>query len=184
MRERINRLARGIIDRKSPQVTVEPKQVEESVPVSPKTRGELLVASSNHLYIKGLAYSGNPRVTIVNSAFGGLRNRIVYEVNSQYCEHGEMIKGSFYLVTNGGEKEIPYSLRVQGGASGELIDGLKTAQDFGRLAKKDLDLALQLFEYQDFIQAPFLKDPACRSIYDGLKAVPEGEICWKSFWWL
>ena len=172
MRERINRLARGIIDSESPQVTVEPKQVEESVPVSPKTRGELLVASSNHLYIKGLAYSGNPRVTIVNSAFGGLRNRIVYEVNSQYCEHGEMIKGSFYLVTNGGEKEIPYSLRVQGGASGELIDGLKTAQDFGRLAKKDLDLALQLFEYQDFIQAPFLKDPACRSIYDGLKGRP------------
>ena len=114
MRERINRLARGIIDSESPQVTVEPKQVEESVPVSPKTRGELLVASSNHLYIKGLAYSSNPRVTIVNSAFGGLRNRIVYEVNSQYCEHGEMIKGSFYLVTNGGEKEIPYSLRVQG----------------------------------------------------------------------
>ena len=39
MRERINRLARGIIDSESPQVTVEPKQVEESVPVSPKVRG-------------------------------------------------------------------------------------------------------------------------------------------------
>ena len=39
MRERINRLARGIIDSESPQVTVEPKQVEESVPVSPKAQG-------------------------------------------------------------------------------------------------------------------------------------------------
>ena len=82
MRERINRLARGIIDSESPQVTVEPKQVEESVPVSPKVRGELLVASSNHLYIKGLAYSSNPRVTIVNSA-----------VNQRECRNTSL--GSF-----------------------------------------------------------------------------------------
>ena len=107
MRERINRLARGIVDSESPQVVVTPAQVEESVPVSSKNRGELLVASSNNLYIKGLVYSSNPRVAVVNNAFGGLRNRIAYEVNSQYCKHGETIKGSFYLDTKCGEKEIP-----------------------------------------------------------------------------
>lgn len=172
MRERINRLARGIIDSEAPQVVITPEQVEEQVPASAKTRGELMVTSSNNLYIKGLVYSSNPRVTISNNAFGGLRNRIVFEINSQYLKHGETIKGSFYLVTNGGEKEIPYSLRVQSGVSGSALERLKTAEDYARLAKKDLDLALQLFEYQDFIQAPFMEDGLCRTIYDGLKGRP------------
>ena len=86
MRERINRLARGIIDSEAPQVVITPEQVEEQVPASAKTRGELMVTSSNNLYIKGLVYSSNPRVTISNNAFGGLRNRIVFEINSQYLK--------------------------------------------------------------------------------------------------
>ena len=57
MRERINRLARGIIDSEAPQVVITPEQVEEQVPASAKTRGELMVTSSNNLYIKGLVYS-------------------------------------------------------------------------------------------------------------------------------
>ena len=61
---------------------------------------------------------------------------------------------------------------VQSGVSGSALERLKTAEDYARLAKKDLDLALQLFEYQDFIQAPFMEDGLCRTIYDGLKGRP------------
>ena len=106
---------------------------------------------------------------MVNSAFGGLRNRIIYEVNVGFSEHGDEIKGSFYLVTNGGEREIPYSLRVQAGDAGEVLGNLKTPRDFAVLAKKDLEKALRMFEYQDFTEAPFMQDSRVRTIYDGLK---------------
>ena len=172
MRERINRLAKGIIDSEVPKLVITPAAVEGSVPSGTTARGEIMVTSGNGLHIKGLVYSGNPRVTVANSAFGGLRNRIVYEVNSKYCEHGEEIKGSFYLVTNGGEKEIPYSLRIQAGSAGETLDALAAPDDFGKLAKRDLDRALQLFEYQDFVEAPFMQDARCRTLYDGLKGRP------------
>lgn len=172
MRERINRLAKGIIDSEVPKLVITPSAVEGSVPAGTTARGELMVISGNGLHIKGLIYSGNPRVTVANNAFGGLRNRIVYEVNSKYCEHGEVIKGSFYLVTNGGEKEIPYSLRIQAGSAGETLESLKTPDDFGRLAKRDLEKALQLFEYQDFVETPFMQDARCRTLYDGLRGRP------------
>ena len=172
MRERINRLAKGIIDSEVPKLVINPSSLEGSVPAGTTARGELMVVSGNGLHIKGLIYSGNPRVTVANNAFGGLRNRIVYEVNSKYCEHGEVIKGSFYLVTNGGEKEIPYSLRIQAGSAGETLESLKTPDDFGRLAKRDLEQALQLFEYQDFVEAPFMQDARCRTLYDGLRGRP------------
>ena len=169
MRERINRLARGIIDNGSPELVLAPERVEASVPAGEVIRGEILVSSGNNLHIKGLVYSSHERVRVVNSAFGGLRNRIIYEVNVGFSEHGDEIKGSFYLVTNGGEREIPYSLRVQAGDSGEVLGNLKTPRDFGLLAKKDLEKALRMFEYQDFTEAPFMQDSRVRTIYDGLK---------------
>ena len=127
------------------------------------------LSSGNNLHIKGLVYSSHERVRVVNNAFGGLRNRIIYEVNVGFSEHGDEIKGSFYLVTNGGEREIPYSLRIQTGTGGEELASLKTARDFANLARKNIELALRLFEYQDFIQAPFMQEPEARSIYEGLR---------------
>ena len=169
MRERINRLARGIIDSAMPELVLTPDKVEASVLAGEVIRGEILVSSGNNLHIKGLVYSSHERVRVVNNAFGGLRNRIIYEVNSSFCEHGDEFKGSFYLVTNGGEREIPYSLRVQAGESGESLSNLKTPRDFALLAKKDLEKALRMFEYQDFTEAPFMQDARVRAIYDGLK---------------
>lgn len=55
---------------------------------------------------------------------------------------------------------------------GEILDSLATPDDFGRLAKRDLEQALQLFEYQDFVEAPFMQDARCRTLYDGLRGRP------------
>lgn len=169
MRERINRLARGMIDSGIPELVLAPKQLETVVPAGEVIRGEIVISSANNLHIKGLIYSSHERVQVVSNAFGGLHNRIIYEVNSRYTEHGDVIEGSFYLVTNGGEREIPYSLRVQAGVTGDVYGTLLTPRDFGMLAKKDLETALRMFEYQDFTDAPFMKDARIRTIYEGLK---------------
>ena len=169
MRERINRLARGIVDGGVPGLMIKPKRLEGSFGAGQTAKGEFLVQSTNDLYIKGLVYSSNERVRAVNDAFGGLRSHIIYEVDTRYMEDGDEIKGSFYLVTNGGEREIPYSLRIQTGTGGEELASLKTARDFANLARKNTEQALRLFEYQDFIQAPFMQDMEARTIYEGLR---------------
>ena len=60
-------------------------------------------------------------------------------------------------------------MRVQAGDPGEVLGNLKTPRDFAVLAKKDLEKALRMFEYQDFTEAPFMQDSRVRTIYDGLK---------------
>lgn len=170
MRERINRLAKGIIDIDTPILVLQPQAINEPVRAGEKVRRELYVTSENAVHIKGLAYSSNARVMVIGGAFGGLRNHIGYEVNSTYLEYGDMIEGSFYLVTNGGEREIPYSFRVESGDSGRILEELKTPGDFAAMAEEDYDLALRLFEYQDFaLAAPFMQDMHIRSLYDGIK---------------
>ncbi len=169
MRERINRLAKGIIDMDVPVLTVQPSVIEEELKVGERRRGDLVVSSENGIHGKGLVYSSNYRVKVLNSSFGGTRCYISYEVNGKYLEYGDGIEGSFYLVTNGGEKEIPYSFRLEAGNSGKILSQLKEAKDFGSLARRDYDLALRLFEFRDFTDAPFMQDMGIRAVYDGLR---------------
>ena len=170
MRERINRLAKGMIDAEIPILVLQPARIDEPVRAGEKVRRELYVTSENAVHIKGLVYSSNSRVVLAANTFGGLRNHIGYEVNSTTLEYGDVIEGSFQLVTNAGEREIPYAFRVDAGESGRILDELKTPGDFAALAEDDYELALRLFEYQDFAQAvPFMQDMHIRSLYDGIK---------------
>ena len=147
----------------------EPAKVEETLGSDTVYKRELYLASENNLYIKGLAYSSHSRVRILKSAFGGLRNHIVYEVDTSWCENGDLIRGNFTLVTNSGELEVPFLFRVEMIESVRVLSTLKTMEDFVELAKRDMDLALRLMEYRDFTEAPFFKDLKIRTIYEGLK---------------
>ena len=103
------------------------------------------------------------RLTVV------LNGCIAYEVDTRYLGNGDRIEGAFYLVTNSGEKEIPYTFTAETGISSQILEQLKTAEDFARVAKEDKNLAMRLFEYQDFVSAPFMQDIRVRAVYDGLK---------------
>ena len=168
MRERINRLAKGIIEMEEPVLTIQPSVIDEEIRAGEKIRQELLANSDNGIHAKGLVYSSNPRVKVLNSSFGGTRSHIGYEVDGKYLEYGDTIEGAFYLVTNGGEKEVPYSFRVETGNSGKILSQLKEPRDFAALARRDYDLALRLFEFRDFTEAPFMQDIHIRAVYDGL----------------
>ena len=169
MREKINRLAKGIVDTEIPQLTIVPEQIDETVSAGEISRKELYISEAHGLHIKGLVYSTNVRVQVDTSSFGGSRNRITYEVDGTHLDSEDVIEGAFFLVTNGGEGQITYCFRVDRGVSGRIICQLQTAADFGELAGKDMDTALRLFEYQDFIDAPFMQDRHIRALYDGLK---------------
>ena len=169
MRERINRLAKGIIDNVTARLKIEPAQIEGNIRSGEKIRGELYIANEESLHIKGLVYSFNTRVKILSDTFGGIRNRIGYEVDGSYLSQGDKIAGTILLVTNGGEYEIPYCFQVDLGVSGQSLDGLKDKDDFRAIAKDDMEQALQLFEYQDFVNAPFMQDIHTRAVYDGIK---------------
>lgn len=169
MRERINRLAKGILDTELPRVAAAPVSIDDAVRPHATVKKEFYVGSLNGLNVKGLVYSSNARVKVPVNAFGGLRNHIAYEVDTMCMPGGASIEGHFDLVTNAGEYRIPYVFHVETAASGQVIGTLLTAQDFAKLAAKDNDLAIRLLEYQDFVDAPFMQDLRTRAIYDTLK---------------
>ncbi len=168
MRERINRLAKGIIDREAPELVIQPESVHAEIGTVGVEKGELYITSRNGLHIKGLAYSSDPRVRIVTGSFGGLRVHVLYEIECGYLDCGDAIEGSFYLVTNSGEREVPYSFSVSAGVSGRTLRRLLEPRDFAALAKRDYETAVRLFELREFADVPFMQDIHTRTLYDGL----------------
>lgn len=171
MRERINRLAMGIVDTAKPNAVWEPDAIEETIRTNTTVKRELLIGTEGGGSIKGLVYSTSDRVRVFadHTSFGGVRNRISYEVDTSFMEAGDEIDGMFHLVTSCGEIEIPYVFYVDLAASGSVLSGLKTPKDFARLAGNDGDTALRLLDYPDFLEAPFMQDPHVRAVYEGLK---------------
>lgn len=171
MKEKINRLAKGIIDSDKPKMSWMPDNIDETLRMNTVVQKNLWIGSDNGLSVKGFVYSSNLRVRIPgdNNSFGGLRCRISYEVDATFLTAGDTISGSFYLVTNCGEKEIPYQFHVDVADAGKVLGDLKTAEDFLHVAEEDIETALRLLEYPDFIEVPFMQDLHVRALYDGLK---------------
>lgn len=171
MKERINRLAKGIIDSEQPKMSWMPDNIDETLRMNTVVQKNLWVGSENGLSVKGFVYSSNRRVRIPgdNNSFGGLKCRISYEVDTTFLTAGDEISGSFYLVTNCGEKEIPYKYHVDVADAGKVLGELKTAEDFLHIAEDDMETALRLLESSDFTEVPFMQDLHVRALYDGLK---------------
>ncbi len=169
MKERINRLARGMLDMDIPQISGLPEKIVETVLAGKTETREFFISSANNLHLKGLVYTNHTRVNVENAAFGGLRNRISYQVDASFLENGDVISGAFELVTNGGETTLPFIFTVKVGVSRQTLAGLKQAGDFAAMAKEEPEMALRLFNYQDFAETPFMQDIHIRAIYDGLK---------------
>ena len=165
MRERINRLARGVLNSEVPVLSVRPENLRLSV-----RRGEMLSAefhadSENGIQLKGLAYSDDIRVRVLTESFGGVRNRIRLTADARYLEVGDEIAGRILLVTDGGEKKIEYCFTVTDGQGTELLERLKSTEDFAKVAKTDREAALRIFAYREFRSAPFLRDAERSALY-------------------
>ena len=61
MKERINRLAKGIIDSEQPKMTWSPEKIDETLRMNTLMQRNLWIGSENGLSVKGFVYSSNLR---------------------------------------------------------------------------------------------------------------------------
>ncbi len=182
MKERINKLARGIVELDKPELRLSDESFKGTVNAGELSKFDLILYSENGILLKGLIYSDNPSVTVQKDAFGGIRSRIQCVVDTRMLKGGDRIDGQLYIVSNGGEVELPYSFDVRSTfTSGEIISRLHTKDDFIELCRSNRDLAVRVFDYNDFTDAEFMQDARLYTIYKGLKSGHDREIALQEF---
>ena len=160
MKERINKLARGIVDLDQPELKLSAPSFEGTVNAGEVSRFDLILVSENGIQLKGLVYSDNPYVTTEKTAFLGSRTRLNCDIDTRRRSGEGEIDGNLLLVSNAGELKIPYHFTVKGTKSREVIQSLKTSKDYVDLFREHEDLAQRIFVYDDFCEAPFLHHEA------------------------
>ena len=106
MRDYINRLSRGKSIIEVPKLTFENEQAAMNVGCGKCTEGNFTFTAS--VQTAGKVYSDNERVNVITQSFNGTDINISYVVNAEGIEEKDNIEGNFTVVSNAGEKVIPF----------------------------------------------------------------------------
>ena len=173
MREKINRLARGIVDTDQPRLVFSKKKIEGYVTADEPNRFELGILSENGEMSKGLVYSDSRRIRVLKNAFGGERTKIACDVRAEGLSEGSLVMGNLQIVSNAGEFSIPCIFHVRMHAGSGLIRSFESAADFRRYFEEDENAAVRLFDYDEFRSAPFLQAGDGVLLYDTFRSCPD-----------
>ena len=120
MREKINKLAKGNIDDVKPLIRVIPERLDFVTQKGELIKADVLIKTDNHVPMKALAYSRDPRVKVVTPSFGGETAVLRLQFNYAVYDTEGSFSGEIELITNGGELSSrilsPYS-RIRGTSS-------------------------------------------------------------------
>lgn len=168
MKELIGKLSRGQIEYDLPETEISVTSIEKSVEQGTVFRGSFEVFNKTEGEIKGIVYSTNEYLRIINSQFIGKNNKIEYELDTRVLEQSDVISGRINIVSNGGEIFIPFNFDIKAEGMLSSIGTISNMFHFLNLVKQEYDEALKLFFTSDFERIILKDNIAGRCMYRGL----------------
>ncbi|MCR4586295.1 MAG: DUF5717 family protein [Lachnospiraceae bacterium] len=120
---------------------------------------------------KGYVYSKDLRLKLKEENFEGRQPEILYEMDSTGLSAGEVHSGVLDIVSDHGEYELPYTMRVLGDTPYSSMGEVRNLFHFANLAKSDWDEAQELFYSEQFKKILEGQDPEVRTAYRGYRSV-------------
>ena len=181
MREKINKLARGIIEEGIPSLHFSVEKIMAVIPYRESRTFEIFLQSVNGVAMRGLVYAKGPYLTLHKSAFGGVRTKVSFTIDTKNLGDEEEIKGELCFVYNGGEKRIPYSFVVEKQPSAKQIHEIKDFSHLQQMAEEDRKGCSRIFDYSDFLEAPIFQDITALRLYELLKPCGDRTLALEEF---
>lgn len=168
MKDQINRYARGVFEYDALQIESRENSIYAVVDINRGYNGSFVLYERKERNIKGIVSTDNDKVVIANSTFAGGHVTISFGVRVKGATSGDVIEGSFEIVSNGGQLSIPYSFRIEAGSYDSSAGSVRNLFNFATLAQNYPEEAIKLFEAEDFEDVFLGEDLALRCIYEGL----------------
>ncbi len=168
MKDQINRFARGVFEYEPPRLEVTENTIHAVVDKNKEFQGTLDIYEACGKSLKGVVYSDNDKVILRESAFAGSKAVIQYTVNCAGALNGDVIEGAFHIVSNGGEKDVDFSFRVEAGSYETSLGTVRNLFHFANLAQVNPEEAISLMESDDFKDVYLGEDMPLRCAYEGI----------------
>ncbi len=150
MKDKVERLAKGIFEYEPTDVLVSEESLSVEVSAGETFCGKFSVRNRKLGVMKGVLYSSHELLVLEEHQFIGTENEIHYTVHGEYAVPGEVHKGVITVVSECGEIEIPFVIKVVPlfcmSSEGEIRDLFQ----FAGLAQSDWFEAKRLFAESSF----------------------------------
>ena len=146
-----------------------------------KYQGSFRVTSDDKAKPEGIVYSGDIRMTIKTPEFGGLGREIAYSYDTTGLKEGSVNKGVIHIVSNIGECELPYEIRISSMTLDSNVGQIKNLFHFANLARTNWNEAVELFYSSSFENLLTGNDSIYLSYYRGLSFISDEEYASEDF---
>jgi len=167
LNERIEQIAEGQICVPKPELIFVPDHLSREVPVRAVIRLDVAVVSRNRVPFEASFWSTNDRVRVLTENCAGLTDTLRLEIHTADSHPGDVIAGDLQIVSNEGERTLPFSFRAQETPAHRVRP--ETLQAFALAAQQQPEDALAFFQSPEFLQMPFLSDPRIAALYGGVQ---------------
>ncbi len=153
MRKRIQDLASARFQQEKPAVQFSCERLEFEVLQEEIYQGSFSITSVNGVNMRGFVRSSNPRMAVCAGAeFEGTKAEISFAFYSDGLIEGDIQKGDFTVIVNGGEYNLSFVASVSRFYTATTIGRVKNLFDFANLAQSSYAEAYRIFT------APFFEN--------------------------
>ncbi len=181
MKEKIDRLSKGIFEYEMPNLLVSEEELVLKVNAGGRLQGNICISNSAAAKMKGILYVTGRVLTLETDRFVGTECTISYTVDAALLQAGEHYNGAISIVSDCGEKQIPFSVAAVQPCCESTIGSVQDLFQFANLARMNWQEAVVLFSSPKSFEAILKNEPKWRTAYEQLFESPSKEQALEQF---
>lgn len=175
MQKIINQILEGNFNYGNGSLDFSCSKIEISLCKGERYEGSFSVYASQGAYATGTVTSSDLRMECLTEEFVGEGEEIFFCFHGENLEEGDVVKGSFYIVSNRGEYYIPFVVSVEYRAIESSVGAIRNLFHFANLAKSNWQEAVKLYYSPEFARifsgrdTQYADDYRALSVYEGME---------------
>lgn len=175
MQETIKRILDGNFDYENGSLDFSCTNLEFTLHRGSVYEGSFRITSSSTGYTNGYITASDIRMKCLTQEFSGNDVEILFCFHGENMEEGDVVKGTFSIVSNRGEYSIPFEASVEQIVLESSVGDIKNLFHFANLAKSNWQEALKLFYSKEFYRVFVGSDEKQYDCYRALSGNPGNE---------
>nr|WP_300869918.1 DUF5717 family protein [uncultured Acetatifactor sp.] len=169
MQKIIDKILEGNFDYENDPLDFSCAKIEFSIQKGQQYEGSFRILVPPGLYTGGMVYSSDWRMECLTEEFSG-EEEIAFRFHGEKLEEGDVVKGTFDVVSNRGEYYLPFVVSVEHDMPESSVGTIKNLFHFANLAKSSWKEAVKLFYSPEFLQIFSGSDARYLEDYRGFSA--------------
>lgn len=169
MKSKIEQYAKGDFYVEYPKVRVSKTFLQLKIEAGSVYTGSIELYSDNDIPFKMMVYDDAYLLRFEDHSLIGRKGTIRFTFDAARRKKGSTFDGNIYLIGNGLEQKIPYSIEIVAPFIAVNGTALEDLMKFSALAEEDWDRALQIFYSGEFTRTLLKEQPHYLAAYRTLK---------------